>query len=141
MVFNFRVFKKQSPNGKITIYLGKRDFVDHISGIEPIGEQILIFDNTSSMNTSSMNISITESQRILLNYHNLHTSFDNIEIIRNENTSLHYLQTLNARNKNNLPLSSYTHSNESNETRKAPTLTFGVSFNSYRIWKIERLLK
>lgn len=103
MVFNFRVFKKQSPNGKITIYLGKRDFVDHISGIEPIGEQILIFDNTSSMNTSSMNISITESQRILLNYHNLHTSFDNTEIIRNENTSLHYLQTLNARNKNNLP--------------------------------------
>ncbi|XP_019874715.1 arrestin homolog [Aethina tumida] len=36
MVYNFRVFKKQSPNGKITMYLGKRDFVDHISGIEPI---------------------------------------------------------------------------------------------------------
>ncbi|CAH0556545.1 unnamed protein product [Brassicogethes aeneus] len=36
MVFNFRVYKKQSPNGKITMYLGKRDFVDHISGIEPI---------------------------------------------------------------------------------------------------------
>lgn len=41
MVFNFRVFKKQSPNGKITIYLGKRDFVDHISGVEPIGKRIL----------------------------------------------------------------------------------------------------
>lgn len=38
MVFNFRVFKKQSPNGKLTIYLGKRDFVDHISGVEPIGK-------------------------------------------------------------------------------------------------------
>lgn len=43
MVFNFRVFKKQSPNGKITIYLGKRDFVDHISGVEPIGKRISIF--------------------------------------------------------------------------------------------------
>lgn len=41
MVFNFRVFKKQSPNGKLTIYLGKRDFVDHISGVEPIGNIVL----------------------------------------------------------------------------------------------------
>lgn len=39
MVYNFRVFKKCSPNGKITLYLGKRDFVDHISGIEPIGKK------------------------------------------------------------------------------------------------------
>jgi len=38
MVFNFKVFKKGSPNGKITIYLGKRDFVDHVSGVEPIGK-------------------------------------------------------------------------------------------------------
>ncbi|XP_045472494.1 arrestin homolog [Harmonia axyridis] len=44
MVFNFRVFKKQAPNGKITIYLGKRDFVDHISGIEPI-EGVFLVDN------------------------------------------------------------------------------------------------
>lgn len=42
MVYNFRVFKKQSPNGKITMYLGKRDFVDHISGIEPIGTHLEI---------------------------------------------------------------------------------------------------
>lgn len=41
MVFNFRVFKKQSPNGKLNIYLGKRDFVDHISGVEPIGKNIV----------------------------------------------------------------------------------------------------
>lgn len=32
-----RVFKKSSSNGKITVYLGKRDFVDHISHVDPIG--------------------------------------------------------------------------------------------------------
>ncbi|XP_017784325.1 PREDICTED: arrestin homolog [Nicrophorus vespilloides] len=42
MVFNFKVFKKSSPNGKITMYLGKRDYVDHISGVEPIDGVILI---------------------------------------------------------------------------------------------------
>lgn len=31
-----RVFKKSSPNGKITVYLGKRDFVDHITHVDPI---------------------------------------------------------------------------------------------------------
>lgn len=38
MVFNFKVFKKCSPNGKLTLYMGKRDFVDHISYVEPIGQ-------------------------------------------------------------------------------------------------------
>lgn len=33
-----RVFKKSSSNGKITVYLGKRDFVDHISHVDPIGK-------------------------------------------------------------------------------------------------------
>ncbi|XP_058833804.1 beta-arrestin-1 isoform X4 [Topomyia yanbarensis] len=33
-----RVFKKSSSNGKITVYLGKRDFVDHITHVDPIGE-------------------------------------------------------------------------------------------------------
>lgn len=33
-----RVFKKGSPNGKITVYLGRRDFVDHISHVDPIGK-------------------------------------------------------------------------------------------------------
>jgi len=32
-----RVFKKSSLNGKITVYLGKRDFVDHITHVDPIG--------------------------------------------------------------------------------------------------------
>ncbi|XP_050309711.1 arrestin homolog [Anthonomus grandis grandis] len=42
MVFNFRVYKKQSPNGKLTMYLGKRDFVDHISGVEPIDGVVVV---------------------------------------------------------------------------------------------------
>ncbi|CAB3372345.1 Hypothetical predicted protein [Cloeon dipterum] len=42
MVFNFKVFKKCSPNGKITVYLGKRDFVDHVSGVEPIDGVVLL---------------------------------------------------------------------------------------------------
>ncbi|XP_065165822.1 beta-arrestin-1-like isoform X4 [Atheta coriaria] len=37
-----RVFKKSSPNGKITVYLGKRDFVDHISNVDPIDGVVLI---------------------------------------------------------------------------------------------------
>lgn len=37
MVYNFKVFKKCAPNGKITLYMAKRDFVDHISFVEPIG--------------------------------------------------------------------------------------------------------
>ncbi|CAH1728715.1 unnamed protein product [Chironomus riparius] len=37
-----RVFKKSSANGKITVYLGKRDFVDHISHVDPIDGVVLI---------------------------------------------------------------------------------------------------
>jgi len=37
-----RVFKKSSPNGKITAYLGKRDFVDHITHTDPIDGLVLI---------------------------------------------------------------------------------------------------
>lgn len=29
MVVALKVFKKTTPNGKITVYLGKRDFIDH----------------------------------------------------------------------------------------------------------------
>ncbi|GLH00491.1 Arrestin homolog [Gryllus bimaculatus] len=42
MVFNFKVFKKVSPNGKITLYLGKRDFVDHITSVDPIDGVVLL---------------------------------------------------------------------------------------------------
>ncbi|KAJ6222504.1 hypothetical protein RDWZM_001049 [Blomia tropicalis] len=37
-----RVFKKSSPNGKITVYLGKRDFVDHQTHVDPIDGVVLI---------------------------------------------------------------------------------------------------
>jgi hypothetical protein len=31
-----RVFKKASSDGRITVYLGRRDFVDHVTGSDPI---------------------------------------------------------------------------------------------------------
>lgn len=44
MVVNFKVFKKCSPNGKITIYMGKRDYVDNIASVEPI-DGIVVLDD------------------------------------------------------------------------------------------------
>lgn len=44
MVVNFKVFKKSSPNGKVNLYMGKRDFVDHISAVEPI-DGIVVLDD------------------------------------------------------------------------------------------------
>uniref|UniRef100_A0A3P8U6T5 Beta-arrestin-1 n=1 Tax=Amphiprion percula TaxID=161767 RepID=A0A3P8U6T5_AMPPE len=38
----FRVFKKASPNGKLTVYLGKRDFVDHVDLVEAVDGVVLI---------------------------------------------------------------------------------------------------
>jgi len=40
-----KVFKKTSPNGKITVYLGKRDFVDRLDGIVDPIDGILVIDN------------------------------------------------------------------------------------------------
>ncbi|XP_039911929.1 beta-arrestin-1 isoform X4 [Hirundo rustica] len=37
-----RVFKKASPNGKLTVYLGKRDFVDHIDVVDPVDGVVLV---------------------------------------------------------------------------------------------------
>ncbi|XP_045511335.1 arrestin homolog [Colias croceus] len=44
MVYNFKVYKKCSPNGKITLYMPKRDFVDHISYVEPIDGIVVVDD-------------------------------------------------------------------------------------------------
>lgn len=44
MVVNFKVFKKCTPNGKITLYLGKRDYIDNISSVEPI-DGIIVLDD------------------------------------------------------------------------------------------------
>ncbi|XP_051878288.1 beta-arrestin-1-like [Pristis pectinata] len=38
-----RVFKKTSPNQKLSLYLGKRDFVDHIDKVDPI-DGVLVID-------------------------------------------------------------------------------------------------
>lgn len=43
-----RVFKKSSLNGKITVYLGKRDFVDHITHVDPIGKTTLLLGRAPS---------------------------------------------------------------------------------------------
>ncbi|XP_046391242.1 arrestin homolog [Ischnura elegans] len=37
-----KVFKKSTPNGKITVYLGKRDFVDHLDTVDPIDGVIVV---------------------------------------------------------------------------------------------------
>lgn len=42
MVANFKVYKKCSPNGKLAVYLGKRDFIDYLSGVEPVDGVVLI---------------------------------------------------------------------------------------------------
>ena len=36
MTVTFRVYKKASNNGRITLYLGRRDFVDHVTGSDPV---------------------------------------------------------------------------------------------------------
>lgn len=37
-----RVFKKSTPNGKITVYIGKRDFYDHIEHCDPVDGVVLV---------------------------------------------------------------------------------------------------
>ncbi|ROT85288.1 arrestin2 precursor [Penaeus vannamei] len=44
MVNAVKVFKKTAPNGKITVYLGRRDFVDNTSSTEPV-DGIVVCDN------------------------------------------------------------------------------------------------
>ncbi|XP_077286026.1 arrestin 2 [Arctopsyche grandis] len=39
-----KVFKKTTPNGKVTVYLGKRDFVDHLDFCDPV-DGIIVVDS------------------------------------------------------------------------------------------------
>ncbi|KDR12504.1 arrestin homolog [Zootermopsis nevadensis] len=39
-----KVFKKTTPNGKVTVYLGKRDFIDHSDHADPI-DGIVVVDS------------------------------------------------------------------------------------------------
>lgn len=43
MVVQFKVFKKASPNGKVTLYMGRRDFVDHVTSVDPV-DGVLVID-------------------------------------------------------------------------------------------------
>ena len=36
------MFKKDTPNGKIVVYLGRRDFVDHITHVDPVEGVVLV---------------------------------------------------------------------------------------------------
>ncbi|KAJ8980672.1 hypothetical protein NQ317_013284 [Molorchus minor] len=42
MVVAVKVFKKTTPNGKVTVYLGKRDFIDHLDHTDPIDGVIVV---------------------------------------------------------------------------------------------------
>lgn len=44
MVNGVKVFKKTSPNGKVTAYLNQRDFVDHIDHTSPV-DGVVVVDN------------------------------------------------------------------------------------------------
>jgi len=45
MVVQFKVFKKTSPNGKLTLYMGRRDFVDHVTTVDPV-DGVLVVDQS-----------------------------------------------------------------------------------------------
>ncbi|KAJ3647673.1 hypothetical protein Zmor_019537 [Zophobas morio] len=44
MVVAVKVFKKTTPNGKVTVYLSKRDFVDHLDRTDPIDGVVVVED-------------------------------------------------------------------------------------------------
>ncbi|KAK8394317.1 hypothetical protein O3P69_006486 [Scylla paramamosain] len=44
MVNAVKVFKKTAPNGKVTAYLSRRDFVDHVSHTSPV-DGVVVVDN------------------------------------------------------------------------------------------------
>lgn len=41
-VVALKVYKKTAPNGKLTVYLGKRDFVDDLDRVEPIDGVVVV---------------------------------------------------------------------------------------------------
>jgi len=44
MVVAVKVFKKTTPNGKLTVYLSKRDFIDHLDYVDPI-DGVAVIEN------------------------------------------------------------------------------------------------
>jgi arrestin-2 len=43
MVVSVKVYKKTTPNGKLTVYLGKRDFIDHVDYCDPV-DGVMVID-------------------------------------------------------------------------------------------------
>ncbi|GFQ65867.1 arrestin homolog [Trichonephila clavata] len=43
MVATYRIYKKTCPNGKVTLYLPKREYIDHITCVDPIALTIESF--------------------------------------------------------------------------------------------------
>uniref|UniRef100_A0A2S2R0E1 Arrestin n=1 Tax=Sipha flava TaxID=143950 RepID=A0A2S2R0E1_9HEMI len=41
-IATLKVFKKSTPNGKVTVYVGKRDFIDHLDFIDPIDGVVVV---------------------------------------------------------------------------------------------------
>ncbi|XP_027843529.2 arrestin homolog [Aphis gossypii] len=41
-IATLKVFKKTTPNGKVTIYVSKRDFIDHLDSVDPIDGVIVV---------------------------------------------------------------------------------------------------
>lgn len=44
MVVAVKVFKKTTPNGKMTVFLGRRDFIDHLDYCDPV-DGVIVVDN------------------------------------------------------------------------------------------------
>ncbi|CAL4114719.1 unnamed protein product, partial [Meganyctiphanes norvegica] len=42
MVFSFHVFRKSAPNGKLSVYVGRRDFTDHLTHVDPIDGVVML---------------------------------------------------------------------------------------------------
>lgn len=42
MVVSVKVYKKATPNGKVTFYLGRRDFIDHLDYCDPVDGVVVV---------------------------------------------------------------------------------------------------
>ncbi|XP_063595732.1 phosrestin-2-like isoform X1 [Penaeus indicus] len=40
MVFSFHVYRKSAPNGKVSVYVGRRDYTDHLTHVDPINGMV-----------------------------------------------------------------------------------------------------
>ena len=78
MVASVKVFKKTSPNGKLTVYLGKRDFVDQGTHVDPIEGVVVadpdylkgrkVFSQVKSSSPSAFNIQFNTFEFNFISY-------------------------------------------------------------------------